>query len=80
MSSACLCAWASGALYVQRRALESLEFAPLNHLWFLWILKEDLFLIMCMCVYVSYFPVAVIRYHDQNQLKEENLFWLRVQR
>lgn len=30
---------------------------------------------MHVCVCQLTFPVAVIRYHDQNQLKEGNLFW-----
>lgn len=38
--------------------------------------KEGFILIMHVCVCQLTFPVTVIRYHDQNQLKEGNLFWL----
>jgi hypothetical protein len=53
----------SGPLEEQLGALNHWAISPAPGLW---ILKKDLFLIMCMYIYVRYFPVAVIRYHDQN--------------
>lgn len=71
-----LCVWASGASVILKRALGSLEFVPLNHLWSLWILKKDL--IMHVCVYVNYFSYCCGKIPcGKNQLKEGNLFCLR---